>query len=80
MQTPLVPVFFPVLGARDCVAKFQYLTSFGGGYAAKWHASWPILGVTKGNSLRVNGGIDVVNPLALPRANGYKQNKKTKLK
>jgi hypothetical protein len=54
MQTPLVPVFFPVLGARDCVAKFQYLTSFGGGYAAKWHASWPILGVTNSNSLRVN--------------------------
>jgi hypothetical protein len=54
MQTPLVPVFFPVLGARACVAKFQYLTSFGGGYAAKWHASWQILGVTNGNSIRVN--------------------------
>ena len=80
MHEPLVPMLFPVLGARACVAKFQYLTIFGRGYAAKWHTSWPIFGVTRANSLRVNGGIDVVNPLALPRANGYKQNKKTKLK
>jgi len=50
MHEPLVPVLFPVLGARVCVAKFQYLTSFGRGYAAKWHASWPILELTKGNS------------------------------
>ena len=31
MQTPLSPVLVPVLGARVCVAKFQYLTSFGRG-------------------------------------------------
>ena len=31
MQTPLIPVLLPVLGARVCVAKFQYLTSFGRG-------------------------------------------------
>ena len=31
MQTPLIPVLFPVLGAHVCVAKFQYLTSFGRG-------------------------------------------------
>ena len=31
MHEPLVPMRFPVLGARDCVEKFQYLTSFGGG-------------------------------------------------
>ena len=31
MQTPLIPVLFPSLGAHVCVAKFQYLTSFGRG-------------------------------------------------
>ena len=31
MQTPLIPVLLPVLGARVCGAKFQYLTSFGRG-------------------------------------------------
>ena len=31
MQTPLIPVLLPVLGAHVCVAKFQYLTSFGRG-------------------------------------------------
>ena len=31
MYEPLVPVLLPVLGARVCVAKFQYLTSFGRG-------------------------------------------------
>ena len=31
MYEPLVPMLFPVLGARVCGAKFQYLTSFGRG-------------------------------------------------
>ena len=31
MHEPLVPMLFPVLGARVCGAKFQYLTSFGRG-------------------------------------------------
>ena len=31
MYEPLVPVLLPVLGARVCVAKFQYLTLFGRG-------------------------------------------------
>ena len=31
MHEPLAPMIFPSLGAHVCVAKFQYLTSFGRG-------------------------------------------------
>ena len=37
MHEPLVPMFFPVLGAHISVAEFRYFIAIGGKCAAKWH-------------------------------------------
>ena len=49
MHEPLVPMFFPVLGAHISGAEFQYPASHGRKCAVKWPIWWAIRGVTRAN-------------------------------
>ena len=49
MHEPLVPMFFPVLGAHISCAEFHIPTPFGRNYVAKWPICLQKVGVTSGN-------------------------------